>query len=401
MTIQTTSPEPAPLTGIFPKERLAVALLFLANGLYIGAWSPKIPVIARSFALSEQLLGLLLVAFGVGSIAIMPIAGAQIARFGSSLVVKVAAILFLPVMLFITFAPNVYLLAVAVFLFGGFAGAMDIAMNANAVEVEKRMRRSIMSSCHAYWSMGALVGAAIGGFLIDRFGAETHAIIATALDAALVFTALAIVMHDGPHDAASHGHEPRTSIFQSPLPWLLGIMALFSMLQEGLVIDWSSLYLSTELGSTLTIASFAAAAFHGTMMLMRFAGDSVRDRFGAVRTFRISAVLALVGMIVGGLAPNAYVAIVGFAVSGLGVSNLVPIAFSAAGNLPGMAKGVGLSVVTAMGYSGTLFAPTLFGFVIAHTGFQAIYLGAPLLLLVVLALSHLAAHADGIKGGGH
>ena len=92
------------------------------------------------------------------------------------------------------------------------------------------------------------------------------------------------------------------------------------------------------------------------------------------------------------------VAIIGFAISGLGVSNLVPIAFSAAGNMPGMAKGVGLSVVTAMGYSGTLFAPTLFGFVVEHTGFPAIYIGTPLLLLIVLALSGLTRHADGIRG---
>jgi fucose permease len=134
------------------------------------------------------------------------------------------------------------------------------------------------------------------------------------------------------------------------------------------------------------------------MTVMRFAGDAVRDRLGAVLTLRVSGVIAFIGMLIGGLAPNACIAIFGFALSGLGVSNLVPIAFSAAGNLPGMAKGVGLSVVTAMGYSGTLFAPTLFGFVVEHTGFAAIYVGTPLLLLVVLALSSLARHADGIKG---
>jgi fucose permease len=113
---------------------------------------------------------------------------------------------------------------------------------------------------------------------------------------------------------------------------------------------------------------------------------------------QISGAFAFVGMLIGGLAPNAWVAISGFAISGLGVSNLVPIAFSAAGNLPGMAKGVGLSVVTAMGYSGTLFAPTLFGFVVEHTGYQAIYIATPLLLVIVMALSGLARHADGIKG---
>ena len=385
------------LVGIFPKERIAVCLLFLANGLYIGGWSPKIPEISARLGLSPQTVGLLLVAFGVGSIVIMPLAGSQIGRVGSTLVVKVTALMFLPAMLLLTFAPNVYAAAAAVFMFGGFAGAMDIAMNANAVEVEKSMRKSIMSSCHAFWSLGALIGAAIGGFLIDHLGEVPHAFIATALSAAAVTLSFPIMMYDGPHHEAHHEAGPKTSIFKSPLPWLLGAMALFCMVQEGIVIDWSALYLNRELEATLTIAAFGAAAFHGTMTIMRFFGDGIRDRLGAVKTMRVSAVLAFAGMIMGGLAPNAYVAIAGFAISGLGVSNLVPIAFSAAGNLPGMAKGVGLSVVTAMGYSGTLFAPTLFGFVIEHTGYAVIYLCTPLLLVVVLALSNLTRHADGIR----
>jgi len=271
-------------------------------------------------------------------------------------------------------------------------------MNANAVEVEKAMRRSIMSSCHAFWSLGALIGAATGGFLIERFGEVPHAFIATAFAALAVGIAFPMVMPDGPHHEEAHETQPKTSIFKSPLPWLLGIMALFCMIQEGIVIDWSALYLNRELHATLTVAAFGAAAFHGTMTIMRFFGDGIRDRLGAVRTLQISGVFAFVGMLIGGFAPNAWVAIAGFAISGLGVSNLVPIAFSAAGNLPGMAKGVGLSVVTAMGYSGTLFAPTLFGFVVEHTGYQAIYIATPLLLVIVMALSGLARHADGIKG---
>jgi predicted MFS family arabinose efflux permease len=397
MTEQSAT-APVRLVGSIPRQRVAVCLLFLANGLYIGGWSAKIPELSLRLGLTPQFVGLLLVAFGVGSIVIMPIGGAQIARLGSTAVLKVSSLLFLPVMLIITFAPNIYVAAVGVFLYGGFAGAMDIAMNANAVEVEKAMRRSIMSSCHAFWSLGALIGAATGGFLIEYFGEIAHAAIATALAALTMVIAFPMILPDGPHHETAHEQAAKTSIFKSPLPWLLGIMALFSMIQEGIVIDWSALYLNRELQATLTVAALGAAAFHGTMTVMRFFGDGIRDRLGAVRTLQISGVLAFAGMLIGGCAPNAWVAIAGFALSGLGVSNLVPIAFSAAGNLPGMAKGVGLSVVTALGYSGTLFAPTLFGFVVEHTGYQAIYIATPLLLIIVMALSGLARHADGIKG---
>jgi fucose permease len=399
MADQSISGRPAQLSGAFPKERIAVCLLFLANGFYTGAWSLKIPELSERLNLSPFYIALIVVFFGLGSITIMPLCGAQIAKHGSSVVARGTGIVFLFTMLFISLAPNAWTAAIAVFLFGGFAGAMDVAMNANAVEVEKSMRKAIMSSCHAFWSLGALIGSSAGGYMIEHFGALPHSIIITVADAIVLFAALSMILHDGPHIEEAHAESgPKPSLFNSPLPWLIGIMALFCMVQEGIVIDWSALYLNRDLGSSLTLAAFAAGSFHGAMTIMRFFGDGIRDRLGAVTTMRVSGVIAFAGMLIGGFAPNAWVAIAGFALSGLGISNMVPIAFSAAGNLPGMAKGVGLSVVTIMGYSGTLFAPTLFGFIAEHVGFAAIYIGTPMLLIVVLLLSSLARHADGIKG---
>jgi fucose permease len=398
MTDQSLPTRPAQLTGLFPKERIAVCLLFLANGFYTGAWSLKVPELSERLDLSPFYIALIVVFFGLGSIIIMPLAGARIARYGSSVVARATGIVFLFTMLGISLAPNAWTAAIAVFLFGGFAGAMDVAMNANAVEVEKSMRKAIMSSCHAFWSLGALIGSSAGGYLIERFGPVSHSLIITTVDAVVLIAALSMILHDGPHVEETHAEAaPKASLFKSTLPWLIGIMALFCMIQEGIVIDWSALYLNRELDSSLTLAAFAAGSFHGAMTIMRFFGDGIRDRLGAVTTMRLSGVVAFVGMLIGGFAPDAYVAIGGFALSGLGISNMVPIAFSAAGNLPGMAKGVGLSVVTIMGYSGTLFAPTLFGFVAEHVGFAAIYVGTPMLLIVVMLISGLARYADGIR----
>src|SRR5690606_19643445 len=132
-----------------PPTRVAVSLLFLLNGFMMGAWAPKIPEFAARLQLSESDLGLMLLVFGIGSVTLMPLAGAQIARLGSSRVVQVTTLLFLPTLLGVTFADSIWMAAIAIFLFGGLTGAMDVSMNANAVEVERRMRRSIMSSCHA------------------------------------------------------------------------------------------------------------------------------------------------------------------------------------------------------------------------------------------------------------
>jgi MFS family permease len=373
--------------------RIGVSLLFLMNGFMIGAWAPKIPEFASRLGLSESTLGLMILTFGLGSIVMMPLAGSQIAKFGASQVTKISAVLLVPTLLLLTLVGSIWTGAIAIFLFGGLIGAMDVAMNANAVSVEKQMRRAIMSSCHAFWSLGGLIGSSTGGFLIEHIGVTAHAILVTILAALFVVLAWRNVLHDAPHpDEAAHGKGRRLPL--SPLPWLLGIMALFCMIPEGAILDWGALYLRDELSASVTLSGFAFAAFSLTMAMMRFAGDLIRDRFGAVMTLRVCAVIAIFGLLLIGFAENAQMAIVGFALTGIGISNIVPIAFSAAGNLPGMAAGVGLSVVTTMGYSGILVAPSAIGFIAEHTGLAVIFATLSALIVVVLLLSSLARHAD-------
>lgn len=379
------------LTTTFPRERVAVSLLFLINGFMMGSWAPKIPGFAQKLDLSEAQLGLMILVFGIGSLVFMPIAGAQIAKFGSHRVSLLSSLLFLPTLLLLSLAPDVMLAVAAIFLFGGLTGAMDIAMNANAVETERFMRRAITSSCHAFWSLGGLIGAGIGGPLIAAFGPLVQSLVATALAALMLIYAWPRLLQDRPHaqEAAVKARLPRHA-----LPWLLGLVALFSMVPEGSVLDWGALYLRNELGADVALSAYAYAAFSFTMACMRFAGDLVRDRLGAVKTLRVCAIISIVGLLIVGYAPNALMAIVGFALMGVGISNLVPIAFSAAGNLPGMAAGVGISVVSTMGYSGILVAPSLIGFVAEHTSLALVFKVFPVLICVVLLLSQLVRHAD-------
>ncbi|PDT52079.1 MFS transporter [Sinorhizobium sp. NG07B] len=378
------------------KNRLAVSLLFLMNGFVTGSWAPKIPEFKDRLGIGESVLGLLILVFGIGSLVLMPIAGGYIARIGSQKVAKATAIILSPLLLVLTLVPNVWAAALGMFLLGGFVGAMDVAMNANAVEVEKSMRRAIMSSCHAYWSLGGLIGAGIGGFLMARVGVLPHAIVVTCLCAAILAAAWPMILADQPHPAAA---KEKLRLPRTPLPWLVGLMALFSMVPEGAVLDWGALYLRNELGASVELSGFGFAAFSATMAAMRFAGDHVRDRFGATTTLRVCTVTALVGMVLAGLAPNAALAVLGFAIAGIGISNMVPIAFSAGGNMPGLQPGIGLAVATTMGYSGMLFAPSLIGFIAEHSGFAVIFASLPVLFVVVLLLSHHAVHAD--QGGEH
>ena len=389
---------PRARSGFITKSRAAVSLLFLMNGFVVGCWAPKIPDFAERLGLTKFELGLMILVFGLGSLVMMPIAGAQIAKHGSRVVVRVLALCVLPLLLALTLAPNVITGAISLFLFGGFIGAMDVAMNANAVAVEKSMRRAIMSSCHAFWSLGGLIGSGLGGLVISKLGILGHAELATVLAAIFVAIAWPMILADPPHP---EDKKEKTRLPMVPLPWLLGLMALFCMVPEGAVLDWGALYLRQEMDASVSLSGLGFAAFSATMAIMRFAGDLVRDRLGGVKTLRICTLFAIAGMLLASLAPDAEIAILGFALCGIGISNMVPIAFSAAGNIPGLKPGIGISVVTTMGYSGMLVAPSVIGFVAEHVGFAAVFMALPVLLLVVLLLSKLAHYADETSGGGH
>ncbi|KTQ78826.1 membrane protein, partial [Aureimonas ureilytica] len=154
-----------------------------------------------------------------------------------------------------------------------------------------------------------------------------------------------------------------------------------------------------ELGIDIEMSGLAFAAFSATMALFRFLGDGLRDRLGAVRTIRLSVGFAVAGLVLVSFAGGLTVALIGFAILGIGLSNLVPIAFSAAGNIEGLKPGVAISIATSIGYSGILVAPSAIGYFAQHFGFSPVFLGLCVCLLVILVLSGLMHGAD--RRGGH
>ena len=373
------------------RARWAVAALFAVNGFIVGSWAPQIPLFLSRLGITEFTLGLLILGFGVGALIAMPIAGYVIGRNGSrtTLVGFTFACAF--GLLLVVASPNVLTAALAMVVFGALIGGMDVSMNANAVAVERELGRAIMSSSHGFWSLGGFAGGASGGFVIERLGAVTHAGIVTAISlAAIVMAVPRLGGYDRPEP---HARKPLI-LPRDPSLYVVGLIALFCMVPEGAVLDWAALYLREERGASIATAGFAFAAFSAAMAAMRFLGDRVRDRFGAVKTLRVSALIAAVGMACAGLAPEAWLVIAAFCFAGIGIANTVPIAFSAGGNHPGLPPGAGMSVVTTMGYSGILVAPSALGFIGGQVGFSPVFIGVSALLLVVAALAGHAKAAD-------
>jgi MFS family permease len=377
------------------QARWAVSAAFFTNGFVVGNWAPKIPVLAFRLDITESVLGALVIMFGIGAL-ISLLAGAVLTtRYGSDRIVRWTSIMLAPSLLLISLSPTVVMTAITMLWLGTFMGAMDGAMNANAVSVEKVRGHAIMSSCHGFWSLGGLTGAPLGGWMLIQFGDVGHSVGVFILIAIVAIAAQFFYLKDKKVmsiDDTAGGNGWSLAKVLSLLPtgagiYILGACAFLSFVPEGSILDWSALYLAKDHSANVAVAGYAFAAFSGTMAVIRFFGDGLRERLGDGKTFFISSLIASCGFAIAGLSLALPVVIGGFLICGVGLANMVPIVFSAAGRFNGVEPAIGIGIVTAFGYSGALTAPAVLGFIAEKTGLAVIFAAFSLILLVTGALS--------------
>lgn len=367
--------------------RRAVATLFFVNGVLFATWVSRIPAVQSERALGHGALGLALLAIALGAVIAMPLAGLLTARFGSDKVSKITALMYCAALPGPALAPNRTLFVLALFFFGASHGGLDVAMNAQAVSVEKRYRQPIMSSFHALFSTGGLVGA-VGGGLLAALGLTplAHLSLVAVLSGAGMLLVFPHLLDAGERESAASTAERRTRTSCWPTRGLvaLGALGLCVMMGEGAMADWTAVYLRNDLRTTESLAAAGYAAFSIAMAGGRFLGDRLSTRFGPVYLVRISGAVAAAGLSVALVFEQTAAALVGFACVGAGFATVVPMVFSAAGRTVGFASGVALASVTTMGYLGFLAGPPFIGFAAELFGLR----GA---LWIIVATSLLAA----------
>ncbi|MEI9999954.1 MAG: MFS transporter [Verrucomicrobiota bacterium] len=356
--------------------RRAVATLFLVNGTLFATWVSRLPAIEAARGFSHAQLGLALFGIALGAMVAMPLAGALSARIGSDRVSRAAVLLYAGMLPVLVLAPTGVALALALFAFGAGHGALDVSMNAQAVLVEKAYRRPIMSSFHALFSTGGLVGAAAGGFIAAAgLSPALHFALAAAvlgLAAMATFPYLLPASERAQEVARAEVKAEKRALLSWPSRGLLalGAIALCLMIGEGAMADWSAIYLRRVIGTPEGLAAAGYAAFSIAMAGGRFFGDGLAARFGAVALVRGSAIFALLGLALVLATPFVPLAMIGFAVVGLGFAAIVPQVFSAAGHRAGTDPGVALATVTTLGYLGFLFGPPAIGFAAGLIGLR-------------------------------
>jgi MFS family permease len=338
------------------RARVATALAFAFNGCLYAAWVPHIPAVKNHLGLSDAALGFALLGPAVGSLISMPLVGRATSRFGSGPVTTVLAFGTYLVIPGAGIAWNLPTLFLSLVLWGLMAGGLDVAMNSQAVQIETSYGRPIMSSFHAWWSVGTVVGTVIGSV-----GAGLHlALVRQQTSLAIVLAVITLwimrqFLPDHPHEDYAHGRR----VIELRLI-LLGLAGVCALLAEGSSADWSPVYLRDDLGVSAGHTGIAFGAFTIMMTIGRMLGDRIVLRLGRTRALTVLAAVGSVGMALGLLTNSVIGASVGFACLGLGLAVMVPVFFSTAADGPG-AAGPKLAVVSSLSYLGFLVGPASLG----------------------------------------
>ncbi|WP_162275149.1 MFS transporter [Labrys sp. WJW] len=365
------------------------ALTFYVNGALYGVWATQIPLAKERLGLDPIVLSVVLLMLGAGAVLAMAGSGWIIQRLGTAALIRLSGVVFLALLPAIPLMPDVWLLSAVVFLFGASGGCMDVAMNADAARIEKQVGRPYMSSFHGMWSLGGLTGAGIATLMLRWTDGATQALIVTVV-LAVIFAWGQRGLAPGKIAAtADAGAGKSPSLRPAFLAVVVGLMAALAFSGEGVVLDWAAVFLREQLGAGQELANVGYAAFAGAMASVRFLGDPIRRHVDGVHLVRGGCLLALIGLLMGPLSGNVYVAILGYGLTGIGFANVVPVLFSTAGAMP--RPEVQIATISTMGYAGLLAAPPLLGTVAHVSSLAGIFYVAAVFTVIIALLAPVCA----------
>lgn len=370
----------------------SVYITFIFLGIAMASFAARIPQIRDQLGLTPSQLGLVLLAIAAGSITSLPLAGHLVNRFGSRAVVATFSVVLGSALagVAVGFHYGVLPVVIALYVYGFATGAWDVAMNVQAAVVERRLGRSIMSRFHAGYSVGTVAGA-LAGALAVKLGVPVtvHVVVACVLVvAAVVPAALGYVTDTSdPETPAEPGSKPSAlTAWTEPRTLLIGVFVLAFALTEGAGIDWISIALIDDHGTSASTGTLGFALFLAAMTVGRWYGPNLLDRYGRVPVLRILAVTGLAGLLVFVFGPTAPVAFAGALLWGLGASLGFPVGMSAAADDPAKAP-ARVGVVASIGYCAFLGGPPLIGFLGDHFTVSKGLLAVAMLLVLSIALT--------------
>jgi len=365
----------------------AAGLVFGLNSLAGGTWAVVIPYVKDKLLLGEAELGLVLLFMPAGILVSNPLTGWMMQQLGLRRTLILGTSGFLVLMGLLSLMPSVYLLAGNLFLAGLVDAPMAISMNTLASQIEQEDEVRIMSTCHGMYSLGALAGAVL--FQLGLLaGIPPHWHFALLMGASLLWMP---VISQAIGDRYQTGRKDGQRIFRWPTAeMLLMIGVAFPLLMaEGVVFDWSAVYLRDYTGLADSLAGLGFIGFSLAMTLGRFSGDAILHGLSGRKVVVRGALTVGAGFLLLALFPFPVPVITGFTMVGLGAFLIAPVLFSAAARAPGYAPGAGLAVFSTFTFTAFIAGPPLVGLVAEQMGLD--------LALGLVGLGALLAALGGLR----
>ncbi|MEV4707156.1 MFS transporter [Actinoplanes sp. NPDC049316] len=340
------------------RARTATSVIFAVHGAVTGTFAARVPWVADHAGIGAGGLGIALLMPGIGALLAMPLSGRLAHRHDLRALTRTLILLWCAALILPALPTTIYLLCPLLAAYGAAAGLADVAMNAQAVVIEERYGRSVMSSFHGFWSVGGLAGSAVAA-LAARAGldARIHFLVTAAALAVVSVAASAWLL---PHRPEPEVDAPPAFALPSRAVLPIGLVALCAVFAEGAGLDWSAVYIRDVLGGAASTAALTVSAFSISMAAARFAGDRVIHRLGPVTTVRLAGLCACLGALTVVLGRQVLVVALGFGLLGVGIAVVVPLVFATAGRI-GDHPGRSLAGVAGIAYGSGLVAPGIIG----------------------------------------
>lgn len=373
--------------------RIALTVFFALDGFVFAGWVVRIPAIKAQTGASASALGLALLGVSAGAVITMTLTGRLCRRYGNHQVTVVCAVLLSLSVALPPLTHSALALGLVLLLFGAAYGGINVAFNSAAVELVAALRRPVMPSFHAAFSLGGMVGAGLGALVAGVLSPTRHLLLLTLVG--LLVTAAAgptLLRHEPPappeRDAPAEGAPRRLDGRTRALVIVFGLIAGCTAYGEGALADWGALHLEQDLHASAGAAAVGYSCFALAMTVGRLTGTTLLERLGRTRTVVAGGTTAAAGMLLGALAPSLWAALLGYAITGIGLANLFPVAVERAGALAGPD---GVATASTLGYGGMLLGPPAIGF-------MADWFSLPAALTSVAVLAAVAAAVGALVG---
>ncbi|MET7569181.1 MFS transporter [Streptomyces sp. NPDC005492] len=375
--------------------RVTLTAFFALDGFIFAGWVVRIPAIKAQTGASASTLGLALLGVSAGAVITMMLTGRLCHRYGNHQVTVVCAVL---LSLSVSLPPlthSALTLGLVLLVFGAAYGGINVAFNSAAVDLVRALRRPIMPSFHAAFSLGGMVGAGLGGLVAGTLTPTQHLLGLTVLGllvTAVVGRSLLRLQPPEPPEGSSKEPAParRLDARTRGLVITFGLIALCTAFGEGALADWSALHLEQDLDATAGAAAIGYSCFALAMTAGRLSGTRLLERLGRTRTLVSGGTVAALGMLLGALAPSLWAAVLGFVITGLGLANLFPVAVERAGTLAGPD---GVAIASTLGYGGMLLGPPAIGFMADWYSLPAALTSVAVLAATAALVGFLTRHA--------